>query len=70
MLYVNLYKERITKIIYIPIQVSNLIVGYTSLVNEVNILKKVKNINGMCKENDDVLLLEMIKVNINLYFES
>lgn len=39
--------------------------GYTSLVNEVNVLKRVRSFdaNGICKESDDVLMIEMIKVN-------
>lgn len=33
-------------------------------MNEVNILKKFRSfdVNGMCKESDDVLIIEMIKV--------
>lgn len=33
-------------------------------MNEVNILKKFKNldVNGICNESDDVVLIEMIKV--------
>lgn len=43
--------------------------GYTSLVNEVNVLKRVRSFdaNGMCKESDDVLMIEMIKVSSWLY---
>ncbi|XP_001942697.1 uncharacterized protein LOC100166049 isoform X1 [Acyrthosiphon pisum] len=46
-------------------KVSNLILGYTSLVNEVNILKQFKSfdVNGICKESDDVLIIEMIKIS-------
>jgi len=37
-------------------------------VNEVNILKQFKSfdVNGICKESDDVLIIEMIKVNSSL----
>ncbi|KAE9531255.1 hypothetical protein AGLY_010461 [Aphis glycines] len=46
-------------------KVSNLIHGYTSLVNEVNVLKRVRSFdaNGICKESDDVLMIEMIKIS-------
>ncbi|XP_060839375.1 uncharacterized protein LOC132920745 isoform X2 [Rhopalosiphum padi] len=46
-------------------KVSNLILGYTSLVNEVNVLKKFRSFdaNGICKESDDVLIIEMIKIS-------
>lgn len=46
-----------------------MILGYTSLVNEVNVLKKFRSFdaNGICKESDDVLIIEMIKVNSWLY---
>ncbi|KAF0773109.1 interaptin-like [Aphis craccivora] len=46
-------------------KVSNLIHGYTSLVNEVNVLKRVRSfdVNGICKESDDVLMIEMIKIS-------
>lgn len=46
-------------------KVSNLIHGYTSLVNEVNILKQFKSfdVNGIRKESDDVLIIEMIKIS-------
>lgn len=37
-------------------------------MNEVNILKQFKSfdVNGICKESDDVLIIEMIKVNSSL----
>lgn len=37
-------------------------------MNEVNILKKFRNlnVNGICNESDDVVLIEMIKVLKNL----
>ncbi|KAL5243924.1 hypothetical protein ACI65C_011334 [Semiaphis heraclei] len=46
-------------------KVSNLILGYTSLLNEVNILKQFKSfdVNGICKGSDDVLIVEMIKIS-------
>lgn len=46
-------------------KVSNLILRYTSLVNEVNILKQFRSfdVNGICKESDDVLIIEMIKIS-------
>lgn len=36
-------------------------------MNEVNILKKFRNldVNGICNESDDVLVIEMIKVLID-----
>jgi len=38
-------------------------------VNEVNILKQFKcfDVNGICKESDDVLIIEMIKVNSSFF---
>jgi len=41
-----------------------LILGYSSLANEVNVLKKIRSLdaNGICKETDDVLTNEMIQV--------
>ncbi|XP_025415267.1 uncharacterized protein LOC112686982 isoform X2 [Sipha flava] len=46
-------------------KVSNLILAYKSLMNEVNVLKKFRSfdINGMCKETDDDLMIEMIKIS-------
>lgn len=45
-----------------------MILGYTSLMNEVNILKQFKSfdVNGISKDSDDVLIIEMIKVNSSL----
>lgn len=75
MIKFNKFESEIIKIIYqiknvvnnisFGFKVSNLILSYTSLVNELNILKKFRNfdVNGMCKESDDVLIVEMIKVN-------
>jgi len=42
-----------------------LIHGYTSLVNEVNILKKFRTLdaNGISKKTDDILIIEMIKIS-------
>jgi len=37
-------------------------------MNEVNVLKQFKSfdVNGICKDFDDVLIIEMIKVNNSL----
>lgn len=60
MLLLELFIHKINLLV----KVSNLIIGYTSLMNEVNILKKFRNldVNGICNESDDVLLIEMVKV--------